>query len=122
MSKIKKALLWLKENIWMPLSAVVLLLLSILLLRKPNRQLLSTISQNRELQKQELDVVNKVNEETNQKAEEQSRKTKEKVKKVKSERKKKIQKIDNEKKEMLEKLSKQSNEELAEMLKKDDEV
>lgn len=122
MSKIKRALLWLKENIWVPLSAVVLLLVSILLLRKPSTGLLETMSKNRELQKKELDVVNKVNEETNMKVQEQSRKTKEKVKRVKVERKKRMQKIDDEKRQMLEELSKQANEELAEMLKKDDEV
>lgn len=122
MNKIKKAFLWLKENIWMPLSAVIVLLLSILLLRKPNNRVLETFAKNRELQEQESKVINQLNEKVQQETEKVSRQVKEKVKKVKSERIKKSKKIKDDGQVLLNELSKSTNKELADMLKKEDEI
>ena len=122
MNKIKSVLRWLKENIWIPLSAAVVLLLSILLLRKPNNMVLETFSKNRELQKAEKNIINQANEKAQQETQKVSRQVKEKVRKVKAERIKKNKKIKDDSKVLLDELSKRTNEELAEMLKKDDEI
>lgn len=122
MNKIKSVLRWLKENIWIPLSAAVVLLLSILLLRKPNNRVLETFSKNRELQKAEKNIINQANEKAQQETQKVSRQVKEKVRKVKAERIKKNKKIKDDSKVLLDELSKRTNEELAEMLKKDDEI
>ena len=122
MNKIKKAFLWLKENIWMPLSAVIVLLLSILLLRKPNNRVLETFAKNRELQEKESKVINQLNEKVQQETEKVSRQVKEKVKKVKSERIKKSKKIKDDGQVLLNELSKSTNKDLADMLKKEDEI
>jgi uncharacterized membrane protein YhiD involved in acid resistance len=122
MNKIKAVLRWIKENIWIPLSAAVVLLLSILLLRKPNNRVLEAFSKNRELQEAEKNVINQANEKVQQETQKVSRQVKEKVKKVKAERIKRGKKIKDDSKILLDELSKRTNEELAEMLKKDDEV
>jgi uncharacterized membrane protein YhiD involved in acid resistance len=122
MNKIKAVLRWIKENIWIPLSAAVVLLLSILLLRKPNNRVLEAFSKNRELQEAEKNVINQANEKVQQETQKVSRQVKEKVKKVKAERIKRGKKIKDDSKVLLDELSKRTNEELAEMLKKDDEV
>jgi len=122
MNKIKSALRWLKENIWIPLSAAVVLLLSILLLRKPNNRVLEAFSKNRELQEAEKNVISQANEKVQQETQKVSRQVKEELKKVKAERIKKSKKIKDDGKVLLDELSKLTNEELAEMLKKDNEV
>lgn len=122
MNKIKAVLRWIKQNIWIPLSAAVVLLLSILLLRKPNNRVLEAFSKNRELQEAEKNVINQANEKVQQETQKVSRQVKEKVKKVKAERIKRGKKIKDDSKVLLDELSKRTNEELAEMLKKDDEV
>ena len=86
MNKIKAVLRWIKQNIWIPLSAAVVLLLSILLLRKPNNRVLEAFSKNRELQEAEKNVINQANEKVQQETQKVSRQVKEKVKKVKAER------------------------------------
>lgn len=122
MSWIKQKLLWLKDNIWLPLSAAVVLLLSLILFRKNNKQLLSTLEQNRILQNQELKAVEEVNDQLEKKAVEVKRQTKERIKKLKTERLKRNKKHENELENRVNELASKSNEELAELLKKADEV
>ena len=92
MNWIKQKLRWLKENIWLPLSATVVLLLSLLLFRKNNRQLLSTLEHNRILQNEELKAVEEINEQLDKKADEVKKKTKDKIKKMKANRIKRAKK------------------------------
>lgn len=122
MNWLKQKLLWLKENIWLPLSAAVVLLLSLILFRKNNRQLLSTLEQNRILQNEELKAVEEVNEQLEKKAVEVKRQTKERIRKLKTERLKRNKKHKNELENRVNELASKSNEELAELLKKADEV
>ena len=122
MNWIKEKLKWLKNNIWVPLSAAIVLLLSLLLFRKNNRQLLSTLEQNRILQNQELEAVKEIDEQLAKKADEVKNRTKEKVKKLKIGREKRTHKHQQELKNRTKELASKSNEELAELLKKDNEI
>ena len=122
MIKLKAALKWLKENIWIPLSAAVVLLLSLLLFRKNNRQLLSTLEQNRILQNEELKAVKEIDEQLAKKADEVKNKTKEKVKKLKIGRAKRAHKHQQDLKNRIDELASKSNDELAELMKKDNEI
>ena len=122
MNWLKQKLVWLKQNIWIPLSATVVLLLSLLLFRKNNRQILSTFNKNRLLQNEELKVVEEANKQLTAKAAEVNKKTKEKIKKLKVDRVKRTKKQQEEIKNKIDELASKSNEELAELLKKADEV
>ena len=122
MNWLKQKLRWLKENIWLPLSATVVLLLSLLLFRKSNSQILSTFENNRILQNEELKAVEEVNEQLTKKTEEVRSKAKEKIKKLKASRAKQTKKQQEVLRNRIDELASKSNEELAELLKKADEV
>ena len=122
MNWIKQKLRWLKENIWIPLSATVVLLLSILLLRKPSKQLSSTMIENSNLQNEEMKVIEETNKNLTKKAAEVNKKTKEKLKKLKIDRVKRTKKQQEDLRNRIDELASKSNEELAELLKKADEV
>lgn len=122
MNWLKTKFQWLKENLWLPLSAAVVLLASLLLFRRGDKGVIGTLNKNRLLQNEEAKVIEETNKNLTKKAAEVNKKTKEKLKKLKVGRVKRTKKQQEELRNKIDELASKSNEELAELLKKADEV
>lgn len=121
MIKLKKILKWLKEKWWLPLSGAAVVLVAILSSR--TKETPKVFEDNRNLQKEEVDTINRVNETFVERSEEVKKQTKRKIKKLKEKRAKKRKEYNDEFLKRVEELAQKSNDELAEMLKKDsDEI
>jgi flagellar biosynthesis/type III secretory pathway M-ring protein FliF/YscJ len=122
MNWLKTKFQWLKENLWLPLSAAVVLLASLLLFRRGDKGVIDTLNKNRLLQNEETKVIEEANKNLTKKAAEVNKKTREKLKKLKVGRVKRTKKQQEELRNKIDELASKSNEELAELLKKADEV
>ena len=122
MNWLKTKFQWLKQNLWLPLSAAVVLLSSLLLFRRGDKGVIDTFNKNRLLQNEETKVIEETNKDLTKKAAEVNKKTKEKIKKLKIDRIKRTKKQQEDLRNRIDELASKSNEELAELLKKADEV
>lgn len=122
MNWLKTKFQWLKENLWLPLSAAVVLLASLLLFRRGDKGVIDTFSKNRLLQNEEAKVIEETNRNLTKKAAEVNLETREKLKKLKIDKVKRTKKQQEELRNKIDELASKSNEELAELLKKADEV
>lgn len=122
MNWLKTKFQWLKQNLWLPLSAAVVLLTSLLLFRRGDKGIMDTLNKNRLLQNEETKAIEETNKNLTKMAAEVNKKTKEKLKKLKIDRVKRTKKQQEEIKNRIDELASKSNEELAELLKKADEV
>ena len=122
MDWLKTKFQWLKENLWLPLSAAVVLLASLLLFRRGDKGVIDTFNKNRLLQNEEAKVIEETNRNLTKKAAEVNLETREKLKKLKIDKVKRTKKQQEELRNKIDELASKSNEELAELLKKADEV
>lgn len=122
MDWLKTKFQWLKENLWLPLSAAVVLLASLLLFRRGDKGVIDTFNKNRLLQNEEAKVIEETNRNLTKKAAEVNLETREKLKKLKIDKVKRTRKQQEELRNKIDELASKSNEELAELLKKADEV
>lgn len=122
MNWIKNKFQWVKQNVWLPLSAAIILLASLLLFRRGDKGVIDTLNKNRLLQNEETKVIEETNKNLTKKAAEVNKETKEKLKKLKIDRVKRTKKQQEEIRKTIDELSSKSNKELAELLKKADEI
>lgn len=122
MKWLKTKFQWLKQNLWLPLSAAVVLLSSLLLFRRGDKGVTDTLNKNRLLQNEETKVIEQTNKNLTKKIKEVNKNTKDKLKKLKIDRVKRTKKQQEEIRKTIDELASKSNEELAELLKKADEI
>lgn len=120
MNWVKEKLEWLKQKWWLPVSATVVVFLSIFL--RPRDTKMKTVNANRKLEKDIEDLELEALREENRKKREALERAGVKVQSLNDEKKRKELEMLEAKKRRTQELATKSNKELADLLKKENEV
>ena len=121
MSKIKAAWNWLKEKWWIPLTATVVVLVSVFFRPRAN-SLNDLMRKDMRLSNKTNKQISNLQEQTHNEAENVRQQTSSQVEQIRTSKEEGLKQIDKNKQELSDALSKHTNRELAEMLRKEDEV
>ena len=120
MNKIKQVFRWIKEKWWLPVSAAVVVILSVIL--RPKDTKMKTFNANRQLEKDAQELELEALREENRKKKEALERAGVRVQNLNDEKKRKELEMLEARKKRTQELTTKSNKELADLLKKENEV